>query len=497
MKNPTKKLSLLLAALMLLSCLFACATGGEDPMETTTETSATTDEGETVDAAQVALDELGEIDYEGGEIGILYMASREEEVFGLAEAVGEDGSSSQLINDAVFARNTLLENHCKLKLQYISTPDGSVQDKVQNEIAAPTGEFQLIDTYIFQNAGMATNNYLADWNEMGIDLTGDWWDRGTADFVLGDGVYFMCGSLNTWEDQTSYIMLFNKEMQKTYANTVPNPYQTVRDWEWTLDYFYEVIQGVSSDSNGDGDYNELDTYGFVTTWEYGTTLFIGSDMRYVLNDATVDMPTLYLSDSSRMEKAVDVVSMARRIYHDNNATFMSPGGEEYKGTTAFEEGRALFFGDTCMYISHFVSTMEGDYGVLPVPKYDKAQEYYRTWTHASGSSYSVASSVSPDERETLGQILQAFAIFSHQKLTPAYYDTMLTSRNLRDADSAQMLDILFQNRIYDMGLCFNELGLTEIVKTCVNDNLDNFSSSYVGATKRFDNQVKRMLNKLK
>ncbi len=511
--KPTwmKALSAILATLMLTASFAACADPSEDketnPESVTAapgasddtaagtvgETAPTETEPET-DATQYALDSLGEIDFGNHSFGILYQDTFEGEAF--AEDLSGDaaGSTAQVISEAVYTRNSLLEDRCKLELVFIKRDVSSLTNMVQNESTAPTGDFHLIDTYIFNNASLAINNHLAAINQMGTDLEGEWWDAGTADFVLKGGVYFMTGSLTFGDDNVTYVMIFNKEMQETYANSVPNPYNTVRSGEWTLDYFNQVIQNISAE-DGSGTWDELDTYGFVTTWEYGTTLFQGCDLRYILNDENTELPTLFLGDQSRMEKALDVIELSQKIYHDNHATYMSPPGQENLGTAAFRENRALFFGDTCLYLAEFNRSMTGEYGVLPIPKYDTDQEFYRTWTHPSGSSFSVTTAVSPDDREVIGQILTAYAILSHQHVKPAFYDTVLTSRNVHDADSVEMLDILFSNRVYDMAFYF-ELGLGELVKNAVNNNATNFSSTYTRATNKFDQKIERFLQNL-
>ena len=487
----TKLLSLLLAGLMLLSGFVACADQTDDPAEQTS--GGTTNEDETKDPVQAALDDLGEIDYGGREFTVLYGAGQKEENYGVNETVDQEGGASQIINDAVYERNTLLEDRCNLVYGNI---EGDVSNMAKTEASAPTGDFQFMDTSLRDQAALATNGYLYDFNALGIDLDGEWWDSGTASFVLADSVFFMTGSTNTRDDGVTYVLIFNKDMRKTYSETIPNPYDTVKSWEWTLDYFNNVIQGISSD-NGDGKWDELDTYGFINTWEYGNTFFLASDLRYVINDETVDYPELFLASSSNMEKALNVLELSRAIYHNNNASFMSPPGEEGKGLTAFKEGRGLFYGEVAQYLSTLNREMtEGNYGVLPVPKYDKAQEFYRTWTHDSGSAFSVTSAIPEKDAEVIGQIMSAYAILSHQKLKPAYYDTMLKSRGVQDAESAEMLDLIFQNRVYDLAFYF-DLGFYDVFKSNVNNaNSEKFASSYSAAAKGFDRKLKSILRKL-
>ena len=489
-----KLLCLTLACLLLLTCFVACATGDED--ETKKPGSTTSSDETTGDSVQAALDALGDIDWGGDDFTVLYNTEFTSEVHAENGTVDKDGGSSQIINDAVYERNSLFEDRCKLVFKSVGKDAAATTTAVQNEAAAPTGDFQLIDHRLGDSATLATGGYLYDFLELGVDLDAEWWDSGTAEFVLAGGVYFMSGSVNFADDGVTYVLIFNKDMQKTYQNTVPNPYQTARDGEWTLEYFYNVIQGISSD-NGDGTWNELDTYGFINTWEYGNTFFIGSDLRYINNTNEDGEITLFLKDTAQMEKALNVLELSQAIYHNNNASYMSPPGQEGLGQTAFKENRGLFYGEVVNHLTPLTQEMETEFGILPVPKYDKKQEFYRTWTHASGSTFCITSAVKDDKKETVGQMLEAYAILSHQHLKPAYYDIMLTSRNVHDAESAEMMDLMFANRIYEMSFYFQgNFGFFELFKSATNDNSDKFSSQYASQAKGFDSKVARLLKKL-
>lgn len=497
-KLSVKLLSLLLATLMIFSCFVACGENAESEDtqgEASTKGEISSEAGTLDDAAyaEAALNALDEVDFGDKEFSILHAAGFESEVWGENKTVDASGGADQVINDAVYERNVLLEELCHLTFNHISTSD--VSGSVLNEASTATGDFYLIDANAHQTSSFASSGYLYDYIELGVDLDQPWWDGGTADFAIDGKVFFMNGAVNFADDNVTYVLIFNKKLQLDYANTVPNPYDTVLNWEWTLDYFNQVIQGISAD-DGDGTWDEKDTYGFITTWEYGNTFFMASDLRYILNSRESDEPSLFLSDKSKMEKALDVLEIAQSIYHDNNATYMSPGGSEGLGLEAFKDNRGLFYGEVASYLKELNRTMDTDFGVLPVPKYDKAQEFYRTWTHESGSTLSATSAIK--DADTIGTILEAYAILSYQKVKPAYYDIMLTSKNVRDPQSAVMLDIIFQNRVYDMALYFlSAFGdYYSLFKTAVNSNNDDFTSKYTGVAKSFDRKLQRFLRDL-
>ena len=495
MKTKLTKLScLILVGVLLVSVLASCGLGELGGIGAGTGDKES-NEVDTQDEAQVALDALGEIDWGGEEFAVLFNGMFKGEVFGENETVDKEGSASQVINDAVYERNSLLEDRCNLVWATVEKDDASMGTAISNEAAAPTGDFQFIDHRLNECANAATNGYLYNLYDLGVNLEGEWWDSGTAQFVLAGGVYFMSGSLNYADDGVTYVLIFNKDMRKTYNATVPDPYQTARDGEWTLDYFYNVIQGISAD-NGDGKWDENDTYGFINTWEYGNTFFIGSDLRYIDN-TDADEVKLVLSDRAQMEKALEVLELSQAIYHNNNASYMSPPGQEGLGQTAFKENRGLFYGEVVNHLTPLVQEMDSEFGILPVPKYDKAQEFYRTWTHSSGSSFAVTTAIPEGKAETVGQILSAYALLSHQYLKPAYYDVTLTSRNIHDSESAEMMDLMFSNRVYEMSFYFTaNFGFFELFKTATNDNSDSFSSKYSGNAKNFEKKLAMVLRKL-
>ena len=108
----------------------------------------------------------------------------------------------------------------------------------------------------------------------------------------------------------------------------------------------------------------------------------------------------------------------------------------------------------------------------------------------------MTSSIPANKAETVGILLEAYAVLSHRLLKPAYYDIMLTSRNVHDAESAEMMDLMFSNRVYEMSFYFSNFGFFELFKTSTNDNTDSFSSNYSKKAKAFNVTLKRVLSKL-
>ena len=51
--------------------------------------------------------------------------------------------------------------------------------------------------------------------------------------------------------------------------------------------------------------------------------------------------------------------------------------------------------------------------------------------------------------------MEALAYYSSDTLVPAYYEKLLGGKFAQDDASVRMLDLIFGNLVYDIGLCFD------------------------------------------
>lgn len=101
---------------------------------------------------------------------------------------------------------------------------------------------------------------------------------------------------------------------------------------------------------------------------------------------------------------------------------------------------------TFFYISS-LRNMDADFGILPYPKYDEAQKDYL----ARIEGIELTGVPVTADTEFVSAIMEAMASESATTVVPAYYDVALKTKMTRDNDSAEMLDIIFENRVFDLG----------------------------------------------
>ncbi len=489
MKHLTRVTALLLAVLMTASAFVGCADETEQAATTPAESTAP----EAADTLQATLDELREsADWGGEPFGILYMdlAGIKEELE--AKSKADDTTSSSVINDAVYSRNTLFEEYANLELSLIPVDYNNYANRLMGEVQSGAGDFELCYQTAQSAATLSTSGYYYNFFDLAIDYDQPRWDRGTQDFAMAGKVFFMNGPFDIYDDDVTFVMLFNKSLRDTYK--IENPYDTVRDGRWTLEHFNTLATGISAESSGNGQWDEFDTYGFATPPSVGTTLFYGADLQFVKNNRQMERPSLALS-GSQMEKALDVLGMARKLVQENHTTYVAPIGQEGLAKNVFMEGRSLFYCEAALYLRSLNAMMESEYGILPVPKYSVQQENYTTWVAGVGSSLAIPTSIGKQDTEMFAKVLDLYAVLSQKYVRPAYYDTMLTTRNVQDAESAEIIDDIFAHRIYDMANYFGELGFLDMFAFSV-IQADTFTSDYTRVSGTFGKRLNGILAKL-
>ena len=106
--------------------------------------------------------------------------------------------------------------------------------------------------------------------------------------------------------------------------------------------------------------------------------------------------------------------------------------------------------------------MQDSYGMLPNPKWDEAQERYLTNAYDQFSVFGVPLSVPTGDLEFVGTIYECLNAESYKTVYPAYYDVALKGKYSEDADTANMVDIIMEGRLFDFSFQFGESNFNRI-----------------------------------
>lgn len=352
----------------------------------------------------------------------------------------QETDSENVIDSAVFKRNKAVEAKYGITITATESSSGDYETDALNSILAGDDAYDLIFAHSRAAFAYAVRGALHNVNDIeSINTESPWWNADINDSCNINGYqYVLDGDISRQGLGSAMVLFFNKnlfdDLQLEY------PYELVRDGIWTFDEFSYLARKGAMDLNGDGIMKlEDDRFGF-TTGSYSapiSILYTGGSKIYDKNDEGILELTLYSN------KTVDVFDSFFRMM-DSNACAITDG---YEGPGIFTARRALFT-TTTMDMAMAYRSMDDDFGILPYPKYDEDDEYASV---INGIAHLTLIPVTVSDPERTGAITEALCAYGSKYVIPAFYDVSLKTKSARDDESEEMMDIVKESIIYDIG----------------------------------------------
>jgi len=396
MRSSLKKLLALgLAALMLLP-LAACATGDNNP-ESQESVTQNQNEGENGNMDYVC--ELPEsLDYKDEEVYIMYIKKS-----GRDDELVSEGLGNGIISDAVYERNLAVEADLGVKLCFVDqSGDLVAQTAITKLVQAgdTTMDIFTIGTYCAVDPAIS-GCYLNLANLEYIDLSKHYWTQdynNMMTFTSENKQYLATSPAALSLFRLTYLTIFNRDLFN--ERKIPDLYETVANGDWTLEYQLSLIEDTWVDTDGDGKNSKDDFYGFITGTCISVDAYcVASDIHLVVRDE--DGYLAYNSD-----KVESLVDMAEKV----NALYQNQGTYAFKGQLEddiglhyimekFSEKQGLMATTQFLSIESYIGPLsEMSYGIVPMPKLNKAQERYQTYVQDQVTSFGISAAIKNENR---------------------------------------------------------------------------------------------------
>ena len=469
-KPATGLLCIFLSVLLLLPALLSC---GETKQETQTPPPGTGSDttGETEEARVPPLAYLGQRNFEGRVFNVLVSGMDNSEW--RQNNIDADAENPEIINSARFNRNIELEDTLNIKLTSSEHFGGNGPNELKTAYKAGDEIYNCAQLMMTDAAKLTEDGYFIDMTTLpDLHLEDRWWDqRSVEDMTINGKLYHAVNASCIASYNATFAVLFNKDLDEKYHVTenqkIGSPYEAVIDGKWTYDLFSAMVRSVSHDLNGDGKMGPQDLFG-LCLWVDSITGAINSGLEYccqVNEDGQFEL-TL---DTERVQ---DIVDKFVTFAADANVTadYINKG---YSSYDLFAGDHALFYMQEINRITAF-RDMESDFGILPMPKFDEAQQVYRSCVAENDGVLLGVPALISDEEFT-GCVLDGLARLSEEYVMPAYYDITLQRKAARDEESGRMLDIIFTTRAYDLGWIYQVGALKNNMKSIVQGGESNIS----------------------
>ncbi len=353
-------------------------------------------------------------------------------------------AESDAISNAVRERNTLVESLYDCKIEMIASPD-----PVGLTMAEVTANKHNVDVFSATGFGksMAENGNIYNLYNLGIDFSHEWWDPVfVSTYTIksaggSDTLFALMGDFCLSAFAATHAIIYNKNVMETSGIT-ENVYELIRNGEWTVDKFTEMIRISAKDASGNSVYSfeEGDILGWVRTAHAAHGLHTASAR-----------PIIETKNGSFVFSPADDPGAWTSVI-DRAISVWNTVGAETLGYTAVQRAlvsnQALFASEVIDVLARMKDAEDIRVGVLPYPLYNPLQERYAHYVDNHVFSYHVPVSVS--ETDELGKFLEVFGYHSRHTVRKAFINTY-SYEYCNDPESAEMLELVLNSRSYDPG----------------------------------------------
>ena len=398
----------------------------------------------------------------------------------------------ETLDAAVTERNRKVEDTYGVTLKIYK--NDNIQTDITTDISGGTQLYDAIMPTLTGLAVLAADGNLIDLGTLDdIHLDAPWYDPNCTDAMsINHQYFFTTGDMTILNKVNTSSILFNKEM--IAAKNLEDPYELVRKHQWTYDKMKEMAKEVTADTDGEDGMSGKDTWGMLSSYADSLVLYNAADKLLCTKDAD-DYPILAFGDDS----SVTVIQKILQDMEEENTWVVYAQQFEdpiwVTSLNAFIEGRVLF------RPSAFSATTKlriagADFGIVPLPLWSEEQENYRSFCGGSQTA-GIAISIGCEDPEYSAYMIEAISCESKKYITPAYMDINLKSKDAQDEESLEMLNIIFNNIVYDIGFVYNFGGIgglfERLCKAKSTDIVSSFRADEPGITAAIEEVIEAYL----
>ena len=462
-----------LAAALLITALSAssCGASAELPADTNPVPSGTEPLTEAVtEAVENPAPDLPERDY-GGDSFVFLNGNTS---YSYCKIV-IDGESGDAVNDALFRRNTKIAERYNVTFEEI--PSNAVTNDAMKSIQSGDDAFDMALMHCEDALAVTLQNGAVDYADIPhLDLSREWWLRQTLDTMSLEGHhYFGVSMFDISHFESTRALFFNKRIIE--ENDLTSPYELVHNGTWTIDKLKEYGLAAIRDLNGDGAWTNDDRYAFSSSANVGApALMIGMNAPLRLNKDENDLPFFNLDSEYYMDR---LNKLTETLFCDDHFLI-----KNFKEDADFIGGHCLFYSNL---ITHVVNMrdMEDDFGIITQPKYTEDQDTYYNY---GGSPFYMVIPQTAKDLERTGILMEDLAYESMGVTDTAYYDVLLQGKISRDAESRNMLDMIFSSLCYQIPVA-QKYVQTDLCDQHIWKNKTDFASYFEKNREKIQNEI--------
>lgn len=477
----TKRTNAALLALCIFMSQLLASCGAQGAADDNVE-AKNTSESNTESVVETEPDILDGLDFGGETIRFYTSISNYDYETSNNYIEGSGEENGDLVNDAVYYRNLNTEEKLNVKLEFIQTDQlwDTIGADIQKTVMAGDDIYDVVINDMYPLANLSIEGLfqnIKDNKYIQFDKI-YWYDDYMNDLTIGnEKMFLLAGDFFIDVIRNAHALYFNKTMLTNLGENPDDLYQLVLDGKWTIDELLSYTKLGYKDLNGDAKIDNEDQFGYITvgTWGSAIPFMISADISFIERDKD-GIPSIAMNN----ERSVKLLEKLNEFFWDSasNSTY-----QQAEIITRFAAGQSLFVGFQRLGSIDAFRAMEDDMGLLPYPKLDATQSEYITSTHDITEVGAIP--ITCTKVDTVCAVLEQLCRETNDVVLPAYYETALKVKYVRDNVSAQMIDIIHDNISIAFPLAYNNKVNGIFLSKCFSDPLTakktDFASAYTAA----------------
>ena len=471
----TKRITALVMLLIMVLSLAACNNA------TSTESGTTqTPGGEINNTEQL---EVPDKKYDGADFIVISAGQVAYDDF----SFGED--SELPVDQAQYRRKSTVQEQFDIAIDIIidenksGVGNGSGYKRISQSVDAQDTDYNMALIGGMDVTTLAYSDYLLPLSRATyINLNKSWWDQdANKDLKVMGEMFFTQGDISAAKYEATYVIYYNKELGR--EKEIENPYDLVKNNKWTIDKLTEFCLKVSADLDGNQVRDMEDMYGLYV-WDdsiLGMISAAGHKVATINSNGEFEL-SIYNED------VLSVIDKFGKIAYNTECAVMY---QRYANAGNVVEhwtnDQALFWANSTLNLAK-MREMESDFGILPFPKLTEEQDRYYS-TMATYNSQFLCLPRLQEDIDYSSTIIEALAYYGREYVRPVVYEKTITGTYFRDDESADMLDLIFQSYIYDIGQLHRIGDLNNGILNMFRTKANNFTSIYEGKLSVAEQQI--------
>lgn len=307
---------------------------------------------------------------------------------------------------------------------------------IKNSITTQDGSFDFAFMLDVTASGFSLENLFVNlYNLESLDFSKPWWPAPSVEALTYQNKMYLGSSTMSYLGLgQTFLTYFNKTIFTD--NGLDYPYEAVMEGDWYLEDLIDLAEGYGTYDDNNDFKDTDDTFGFLCpNGFYGCYESFGIEMIKKEGDDLIL--------NAHCTEAYDLIEDLHYILIESDFGYTDT---EQLVNTMFSNNQSMFVYGKLRNAYDVFRYYEVDYGILPVPKLNEAQEDYHS-AYTDRFFVVPSSSVAGKDAQDIGFILEALSAEGYRIIYPAYYEEAMQNRYSTDAESKQILSMLHKYRV--------------------------------------------------